>query len=253
MSYSAYDPYYSGTRSRRPSLSYTSTPASFHSHGVPLSSSYHEPAMQQGYSQPSYSMYASTAGNLSAHHLPATSYDDIGVHDPYYRGERRGSFGGSVGAYPPLVQPMAAPRRRRSSSVSYSSAPGFVDSFRRGSAPIVKFKRKGAFRSGITLGEAQANVRLSGWDSYSFRDLNVDGRGKIYVNIRWPGYSPLNYEIPVDGYNSYVDLQSLARRVGRAVAHYLQANVIPIPWDRIELQYMEEMAMGTWHLKMSTQ
>ncbi|KAF9224325.1 hypothetical protein BS17DRAFT_779640 [Gyrodon lividus] len=241
MAYPTYDPYYTGTRSRRPSLSYTSTPASFLSHGVPLSASYHEPMMQT-YSQPPYSMYASTAGTLSSRHLPA-SYDDIGIHD-YHRGER---------AYTPLVHPIPASRRRRSSSLSYSSAPAYIDTFHRGVAPVVKFKRKGAFRSGITLGEAQANVRLSGWDSYSFRDLNVDIRGKIYVNIRWPGYSPLNYEIPVDGYSGYVDIQSLARRVGRAVAHYLQANVIPIPWDRIEIQQLEEISTGTWHLKMSTQ
>jgi hypothetical protein len=104
------------------------------------------------------------------------AYDDIAIHDPYYRS-------GSLGAYPPLVHSMSMPRRRRSSSVhSYSSSPAY--SLRRGVAPTVKFKRKGAFRSGITLGEAQANVRLSGWDSYTFSDLNVDVRGKIYVNIR---------------------------------------------------------------------
>ncbi|KIJ19871.1 hypothetical protein PAXINDRAFT_166086 [Paxillus involutus ATCC 200175] len=243
MSYSAYDPYYPSTRSRRPSLSYTSTPA-YLSHGVPLTSSYHDPLMQS-YSAAPYPMYASTTGSMSTRHLPMTSYDDIAIHDPYYRS-------GSLGAYPPLVHSMSMPRRRRSSSVhSYSSSPAY--SLRRGVAPTVKFKRKGAFRSGITLGEAQANVRLSGWDSYTFSDLNVDVRGKIYVNIRWPGYSPLNYEIPVDGYTGYVDIQSLARRVGRAVAHYLQANVIPIPWDRIEIQQLEEISMGTWHLKMSTQ
>lgn len=32
-----------------------------------------------------------------------------------------------------------------------------------------------------------------------------------------------------------------------------QANVIPIRWDRIEMQYLEELSIGTWHLKMSTQ
>jgi hypothetical protein len=116
----------------------------------------------------------------------------------------------------------------------------------------VRFKRKGAFRSGISLGEAQANVRLAGHDSYTFNDLGVDHRGKIYVKVSWPGYSPLNYEIPVDGYGGLIDLQSLTRRIGRAVSHYLQANIIPIPWDRIELSHMEEVSMGTWHLKMTT-
>ncbi|KAG0699846.1 hypothetical protein DFH29DRAFT_983327 [Suillus ampliporus] len=127
-----------------------------------------------------------------------------------------------TGIYPPVVQPLGMTRPRRSSSISYSPRPPtFSDPFRRHSG-MVKFKRKGAFRTGITLGEAQANVRLAGWDSYSFNDLGVDHRGKIYVKIAWPGYSPLNYEIPVDGYGGRIDLQSLARRIGRAVAHYLQ-------------------------------
>jgi len=55
--------------------------------------------------------------------------------------------------------------------------------FRRRTAPTIKFKRKGAFRPGISLGEAQANVMLAEWDSYSFSDLGVDYRGKIYVKI----------------------------------------------------------------------
>jgi len=48
----------------------------------------------------------------------------------------------------------------------------------------VKFKRKGSFRSGITLGEAQSNIMLSGQDSYTLEHLNVDHRGKIFVNVR---------------------------------------------------------------------
>ena len=49
---------------------------------------------------------------------------------------------------------------------------------------IVKFKRQGSFRSGITLGEAQSNIMLSGQDSYTLEHLNVDHRGKIFVNVR---------------------------------------------------------------------
>ncbi|KAG8218338.1 hypothetical protein J3R82DRAFT_3954 [Butyriboletus roseoflavus] len=155
------------------------------------------------------------------------AYDDIGIHDPYYHERRR-----SVSGYPPLIQAMPITRPRRSSSMSYTSSPytsspytsstSYIDPLRRGFGRVLKFKRKGAFRAGITVGEAQANVRLSGLDSYTFQDLGVDARGKIYVNLRWPGYPPLNYEIPVDGYSGYVDIQSLARRVGRAVTHYLQ-------------------------------
>ena len=48
----------------------------------------------------------------------------------------------------------------------------------------IKFRRKGGFRSGISLGEAMANVRLSSNDEYTFNDLNVDGRGRVILKIR---------------------------------------------------------------------
>jgi hypothetical protein len=48
----------------------------------------------------------------------------------------------------------------------------------------IKFKRKGAFRSGILLGEAQANARLSNNDRYTFFDLGADDRGNIAMQIR---------------------------------------------------------------------
>ncbi|OAX43084.1 hypothetical protein K503DRAFT_766184 [Rhizopogon vinicolor AM-OR11-026] len=154
--------------------------------------------------------------------------------------------------YPPVVQSMSLGRPRRSSSVSYRSVSPFGDPYRGRSTPIVTFKRKGAFMAGVSLGEAQANVRLAGSDSYTYSELGVDHRGKIYVKIVWPGYTPLNYEIPVDGYGGRVDLQSLTRRIGRAVAHYLQANVVPVPWNRIEIQQMEGIGIGAWLLKMTT-
>jgi hypothetical protein len=241
--YDAYDPYDnhdSYGRSRKHSFGYRSTTplGGYPYHGT----AYSEPMMRGEYSS-SYPMYPSNhrsiyrTPNHSAHYLP---YDDM-------------DYRGGAGLYPPLVQPLALGRPRRASSVSYSPRPpAFGDPFRRNSPPQVKFKRKGAFRGGITLGEAQANVRLAGYDSYTFNDLGVDHRGKIYVKVSWPGYSPLNYEIPVDGYGGLVDLQSLTRRIARAVTHYLQANIIPIPADRIELSHMDEVSMGTWHLKLST-
>lgn len=42
------------------------------------------------------------------------------------------------------------------------------------------------------------------------------------VHPQLHGYSPVNYEVPVDSYNNLVDLNSLARRIGRAAGHYLQ-------------------------------
>ena len=74
-------------------------------------------------------------------------------------------------------------RRRRHSSVSMRQRPT-LDSFRRLSSTLVKFRRKGGFRSGISLGEAMANVRLSSNDDYTFHDLNVDPRGRIILKIR---------------------------------------------------------------------
>ena len=62
---------------------------------------------------------------------------------------------------------------------------GYSPNFRGvGGMGKVKFKRKGSFRSGITLGEAQSNIMLSGQDSYTLEHLNVDHRGKIFVNVR---------------------------------------------------------------------
>jgi hypothetical protein len=115
---------------------------------------------------------------LNGYEHPA--YDDLALHDPYYL-ERRPS----LGTYSPLVHPMALTRPRRS-SLSYTSPSGYVvDPLRgRGFGRVLKFKRKGAFRAGITIGEAQANVRLSDSDSFTLQDLGVDMRGKIYVNLR---------------------------------------------------------------------
>jgi hypothetical protein len=59
-----------------------------------------------------------------------------------------------------------------------------LDSFRRASSVLIKFRRKGGFRSGISLGEAMSNVRLSGNDDYTFHHLNVDPRGRIILKMR---------------------------------------------------------------------
>ena len=61
--------------------------------------------------------------------------------------------------------------------------PAFGD-YRRTSATVIKFKRKGGFRSGITLGEAMSDAHLSSNDEYSLYDLNADGRGRIILKVR---------------------------------------------------------------------
>lgn len=88
----------------------------------------------------------------------------------------------------------------------------------------------------------------------------------------------MTYEIPVDGYEGRVQLQTLARRIARAVVHFLQvstrfergfsapkelprlyscctslqANMIPISWDRVILYHLEETAIGVWQPVLST-
>jgi hypothetical protein len=106
----------------------------------------------------------------------------------------------------------------------------------------IKFKRKGTFMAGVSLAEAQGHVRLSSNDAYSLHDLHADRRGTIHLRVKWVGYSHLTYEIPLDTYDGRISLQTLARRVSRACVHYLQANIIPIPWDRVELHHLEEVS-----------
>jgi len=97
-----------------------------------------------------------------------------------------------------------------------------------------------------------ANVRLSGNDSYTYSDLAVDHRGRMILKIRWTGYTSMTYEIPVDGYEGRVQLQTVARRIARAVVHFLQANMIPISWDRVLLYHLEEHSPGVWQPVLST-
>ncbi|KAI6111438.1 hypothetical protein F5141DRAFT_984444, partial [Pisolithus sp. B1] len=80
---------------------------------------------------------------------------------------------------------------RRGSSISYSSVPSGFSPFSRGGGGTVNFKPSGAFRSRITLCEAQAHILLSGQSAYTLEDPSIGYRGKIFVHFRWPGYSPL--------------------------------------------------------------
>lgn len=117
------------------------------------------------------------------------------------------------------------------------------------------FKRKGASRPGITLLEAleceSNHVILSAQNMYGLEDFGLGPwGGKIYVVVQLPGYSPLTFEIPVNGHGGLVDLHSLARRIGRGVRHYLCANAVPVHPDQIWIEYLEEIWEGRWDLKM---
>ena len=76
--------------------------------------------------------------------------------------------------------PYAPHMTRRRSSMSRRG----YERYRGMGSSLIKFKRKGGFRSGITLGEALSNVMLSGNDSYTHYDFNSDHRGKMVLKIR---------------------------------------------------------------------
>jgi len=169
-----------------------------------------------------------------------SGFDEYAVHDSYYPDSRRGSVSSHHSALPQRR------RRRSTTSVSFDMRAPPMDTLRRLSSKIIKFKRKGAYRSGLTIGDAQANARLSGNDSYTFRDFNADVKGRIALKIRWAGYPSLTYDVPLDGYGDRVNLQTLARRTARAIVHFLQTNIIPVPWNCVEMLRLEEVAPGTW-------
>lgn len=111
----------------------------------------------------------------------------------------------------------------------------------------IKFRAKGEYHAGISLSDATGDVPLSRSYRYSFHELRLGHRGRMFVRVRWNGYRPLNYEIPVTGYSDgWVNMQSLARRLARAIGHFLQTNAITIPWDRVILHRLEEETPGVW-------
>jgi hypothetical protein len=163
---------------------------------LPLGSSFF-----QNYPQPSYPIYGPPTAPMS-HRLtgPCTSllffpsfhqadidhlllaYEDITQRNTYFPDDRQ-----IPGTPFPSVIPhssLTMPRRHRRHSVSFANLPPPMDAFRRPSSIHVKFKRKGAFNAGITLGEAQSHVRLSSNDSYSVHDFHADHRGRILLKIR---------------------------------------------------------------------
>ncbi|KAH9927137.1 uncharacterized protein BXZ73DRAFT_49150 [Epithele typhae] len=148
------------------------------------------------------------------------AYDDFDLRDSYHSG---------------YATPHGGSRRRRSNSLTRSMsrmsrrnstydlrAAGGAGGL---SGAVIKFKRKGGFRSGITLGEAMSDAHLSSNDNYSLYDLNADSRGRIILKLRWSGYSSMTYELPADCYDGRVELQTLARRIARACVHFLQARL----------------------------
>ena len=166
---------------------------------------------------------------------------------------------------------------------------------------VIKFKRKGGFRSGITLGEAMSDAHLSQNHEYSLYDLNADGRGRIILKIRVRPPSVCSAQSSRDTAANVVwpavvgvqldDVRAargLLRRPRRApdpcakdragvrallagkhascgrhrswvpctstasLTTPLQANMIPVSWDRVILYHLEEISPGTWQPVLST-
>ncbi|KAK7061412.1 hypothetical protein R3P38DRAFT_656205 [Favolaschia claudopus] len=207
------------------------------------------------YGQQSYSNYGHQSGYIpQSHRLTGPqAYDDLSPHEPYYADDMQ------LVARNPMT-PLNGygnmpPRRRRHSSVSYSALPpSIIDgSYRNPNSMQIKFKRKGSFMAGISLGDAQSTrTRLSGNDDYTLQDLHSDWRKRIHLRVRWAGYTPLTYEVPLDVYDGRVSMQALSRRVARACVHYLQMNMVPVMYSRVELHHLEEISYGTWQPMLST-
>ncbi|KAI0637911.1 hypothetical protein C8Q77DRAFT_1048613 [Trametes polyzona] len=185
------------------------------SHGVPAYGvhpsefGYQDPlyagAYGEGYPQGAYPVYAPSR-TVSQF---GRAYDDLDIRDPYY-----------------ASAPYMRRRHSMSRSMSRMGRPT-LDGYRRMSSMVIKFKRKGGFRSGITLGEAMSDAHLSNNYDYTIYDLNADARGRIILKVKWAGYNAMTYELPVDTYDGRVELQTVARRIARACVHFLQLNFKP--------------------------
>jgi len=175
-----------------------------------------------------------TPGNMSRYSLSPDLYEDdyYDEHDPGY-----------TSSYSTSSRRSRRLRRTSTLDRSRSSTP-FLDSFRR--LMTLKFKPKGTHRSGVSLTEALDNIRISGDKTYSPRSLNADSRGNLYMRIIWTAYPTLTYEVPIDGYDGRISLQTLMRRVARGCLHFVQSRGIPIHPDRIILHSIEEVTTGTW-------
>ncbi|KAH9843974.1 uncharacterized protein C8Q71DRAFT_793601 [Rhodofomes roseus] len=169
------------------------------------------PGVYDSYGQGAYQAY--TPGRSISQY----AYDDMNL---------RGSYFPDTYATSGYATPYAPNLSRRRSSMSRRSRMGYDGHRGLGhGSTLIKFKRKGGFRAGITLGEAMSSVILSGNDSYTHYDFNADHRGKIVLKIRWTGYTSMTYELPVDNYDGRVELATLARRVARACVHFIQVRL----------------------------
>ncbi|KAJ7667656.1 hypothetical protein DFH06DRAFT_1183190 [Mycena polygramma] len=191
---------------------------------------------------------------IYSHRLTGHSYEDLSLREPYYADDMQRPV--SRNALTPMVGFANTSRRQSSTLDLFRTAPCHrsVDGgYRARNSMHIKFKRKGALMAGINLGDAQSTrTRLSGNDAYTIQDLHADYRRRIHLRVRWAGYAPLTYEVPLDVYDGRVSMQALSRRVARACVHYLQMNMVPVMYSRVELHHLEEIAYGVWQPMLST-
>ncbi|KAJ6516251.1 hypothetical protein C8R45DRAFT_1087354 [Mycena sanguinolenta] len=241
-----------------PEQGYSQAPYSYgdqaYGYGENYPGMYDQQMQPAEYPQASY--YGGQSGYISQNHrLGGSSYDDLSLREPYYADDMQLPV--ARNALTPMIGYGNTSRRhRRHSAVSYSALPPVVDGgsgYRSPNSMHIKFKRKGALMAGINLGDAQSTrTRLSGNDDYTLQDLHADYRRRIHLRVRWAGYSPLTYEVPMDVYDGRVSMQALSRRVARACIHYLQMNMVPVMYSRVELHHLEEIAYGVWQPMLST-
>ncbi|KAH9970828.1 hypothetical protein BGW80DRAFT_1175521 [Lactifluus volemus] len=126
------------------------------------------------------------------------------------------------------------------------------DPYRLPGGVTIKFRPSGGHRDGISLTEAMNSVRLSRSHPYAIREI-ADMRGRLTLKVRWTGYRSLVYEIPVSSeFDGSVNLQSLVRRISRAIVHFMNKNAISLHWDRVVVHRVEEAQPGIWIPVLST-
>lgn len=123
---------------------------------------------------------------LHHHRHVLAGYDELALDRRYSPDEMDYPNGMSTGALTPIPR-----RHRRSSSVSFSRqlsmghpSSGYYDGYRSHNSPLIKFRAKGAFRSGISLSDAVAGARLSGGDYLKWNEMTPDSRGRVYLKVR---------------------------------------------------------------------
>lgn len=239
MTYSA--PYRTPALTHKSISGYGYDDYSRYPYGEPTRGEYDQGYIGAPYNESMYHSNYDTYGGIMPSRSQYGGYDDYGYDRNYL--DRDMDYAQSYGAI--------TPRRRRSSSMSYprsysmGGTNGLYDMYNSRGTGVIKFRTKGSFSSGVTLSEVVSGIRLAGEDKFRYHELNADARGRIYLKVRWNGYSSLTYEIPVDEYD-VIRLSTLARRVGRACIHFMQSNRIPISTDRVKLYYLEEIYPGTW-------